>query len=122
MQWFRTSASRVALAARLSLAAATFSAAAPHGGAHDAACDLVTAEHDASAHRMTAAATTDEHSLHCLACHWARSFRLRTEIRVVLIAASAAGIADPVEYVPTVVSAPVAQPPLRSPPAPFAFV
>jgi hypothetical protein len=65
-----------------SLALALGTAGAPfqpllHGDDdHDVACALlVEAPHDASAHRVQNAGASDETpDVHCLACHWARSF------------------------------------------------
>ena len=48
-----------------------------HGGdAHDLGCALlVEPPHDASAHRLQSAAAPDAtRDVHCVACHWARSF------------------------------------------------
>ena len=118
MRWFRIHASRIATAAMLSLAGAVGSAAAPHeSDCHDVACYPIAIEHDASAHQVAAPAAADSHPLHCLVCHWARSFRPRTESRVLPMPAAEPGITLHVEYVTAAVSAPAAQPPLRSPPA-----
>jgi len=102
----------------LSLAAMGFSAASPHADDCHDSCATPFVEHDASAHRITAPEAADSHPLHCLVCHWARSFRPRTEARVLTTPASAPGITLHIEYFTAAVSAPVAQPPLRSPPAP----
>jgi len=119
MRWFRVHASRVAAVALLSLAFAGLSAAAPHeDDCHDA-CQLMAVEHDASAHRITAPAAADDHPLHCLVCHWARSFRSpRAEARVVAAPAADPGISLLADSLAAAIHAPVAQPPLRSPPAP----
>ena len=119
MRWFRVHASRIATAAMLSLAAVGVSVAAPHDDdCHDAACHPFAVEHDASAHRITAPAAADSHPLHCLVCHWARSFRPRTESRVLPTPAVEPGITVHVEYFTAAVSASVAQPSLRAPPSP----
>ena len=117
LQWFRARASSIAAIAMLAMAAAGGSAVVPHvDDCHDAAC--IAVEHNAAAHRIGAgAADADSHPLHCVVCHWVRAFRPGVEARVV-----AAPHTDPaVRIHPEVVSvsgrAPVAQPPLRSPPA-----
>jgi hypothetical protein len=49
-----------------------------HGGdGHDLACvPGVALPHDESAHRLAADTPSEsEHPLHCLVCHWARTFR-----------------------------------------------
>ena len=118
MRWFRVHASRIATAAMLSLAGAVVSAASPHeSDCHDVGCLAAVVEHDASAHQIAAPAAADSHPPHCLACHWARSFRPRTESRILPTPAAGPGITIHVEYVTAAASAPVAQPPLRSPPS-----
>jgi hypothetical protein len=119
MRWFRVHASRVAAAALLSLAFVGLSAAGPHeDDCHDG-CQPMAVEHDASAHRITAPAAPDDHPLHCLVCHWARSFRSpRTESRVLATPVDEPGISLHAECCTAAISGPVAQPPLRSPPAP----
>jgi hypothetical protein len=47
--------------------------------AHADACVPMNVGHDASAHRIQAAGSSDTHATHCVACHWARSLRLRAE-------------------------------------------
>jgi hypothetical protein len=120
MRWFRIHASQIATAAILSLAATGVSAATPHqDDCHDAACHPIAVEHDASAHRIAApVAAADQHAPHCLACHWARSFRPHTESRILTAPASDVGVTLHVESFTAAVSAPAAQPPLRSPPSP----
>jgi hypothetical protein len=117
MRWFRVHASRLATVAMLSLAFVGLSAAGPHeADCHDA-CQPIAVEHDASAHRITAPAAADEHALHCLVCHWARSFRPRAESRVLTTPGPGPGTSHHVECFTAAVSAPAAQPPLRSPPS-----
>jgi hypothetical protein len=118
MRWFHVHASRIAIAAIISLAALGASSLSPHDDdCHDAACGAVYVEHDASAHRITAPSAVDADAPHCLVCHWARSFRLRTDARLVPTPAAEAGIAVPVEFVPAVAAAFTAQPSLRAPPS-----
>jgi hypothetical protein len=118
LYWFRIRASRIAALATVALTTAVGSSIMPHeDDCHDAACRPIAVEHDASAHRITIPDGADSHAPHCLACHWARSFRPRPESRILPTPAAEAGITVHVEYFTAAVSAPVAQPPLRSPPS-----
>jgi hypothetical protein len=119
MIWFRARARAVSATLLVSLASLGMSLYAPHpADCHDADCGTILVAHDASAHRVTAAPTAAEtHPLHCLVCHWARSFRPRIEVRFLTAPAAQAGVTVHVEYFTTAVSAPVAQPPLRAPPS-----
>ena len=119
LRWFRVHASRIAITAIISLAAVGLSTVSPHeDDCHDAACLAMAVEHDAAAHRIGAPPVgTDAHPLHCLVCHWVRSFRLRTEAKVLSTPAAEAGTAVHVEIFTAAASAPAAQPPLRSPPS-----
>lgn len=119
LRWCRVHASRIAVAAILSLTAAGVSAVAPHeDDCHDAGCRAMAVEHDAAAHRMGAPpAAADALPLHCLVCHWARSFRPRTEARILSTPVAEAGTTLHVEFFTAAAAAPAAQPPLRAPPA-----
>ena len=78
----------------------------------------VAVEHDASAHVIGGPPTaTDAPRMHCLVCHLARSFRPQAEARVMSAPAADTGTATSVELFTAAVSAPAAQPPLRSPPS-----
>jgi hypothetical protein len=70
--------------------AASFDALLHNDAGHDAACvPAIAVAHDASAHQVQDAGSNSDHSgSHCLACHWARSFR--TDGVVVQFAAHAA--------------------------------
>ena len=119
LQWFRLQAPRVAAIALVWIAAIGTSTVVPHDDdCHDAACRAFVVEHDASAHRVGAASAADEHHpLHCLVCHWVRSFRPPTESRIVSTPTVDAGVIIPVGFSTLSGRAPVAQPPLPSPPA-----
>jgi len=119
MQWFRARTARIAAVTIVSMAVIGGSAVVSHeDDCHDAACRTFIVEHDASAHRVGgAAAGTDHHPLHCVVCHWARSFRPRTETRVASLPAAGAGISLPLALFSISAAAPVSQPPLRSPPS-----
>jgi hypothetical protein len=115
LHWFRVRASGVALLATIAVAGALGSSAAPHqDDCHDGPCGAV--QHDSSAHSITAPAGAGAEPLHCLVCHWARSFRPRTEARVLTTPASEPGITLHVECFTAAVGAPAAQLLLRSPP------
>jgi len=120
LQWFRLRAARLAAATLVWTSAVSGAAVAPHeDDCHDAACPAVIVEHDAAAHRVKPAKDgPDSHALHCLVCHWVRAFRPRTEGRFVSAPASEAGVRLSVQLVVLTGRAPVARPPLRSPPAP----
>ena len=119
LDWFRACARRVAAAMLVSIIALGGSMASPHAeDCHDAACGPVVALHDASAHAFRAAGQdASAHPLHCLVCHWARSFRPHTEIRFVSAPAIQASVRIHAESFTVAPVTTVAQPPLRSPPA-----
>jgi len=116
LHWFRARASSIAAIAGVALTAAIGSSIAPHeDDCHDAPCTAV--QHDASAHQIGAPAGAGAEPIHCLVCHWTRSFRPHTEARVLTTPASEPGITLHVEFFTAAASAPAAQPPLRSPPS-----
>lgn len=119
LQWFRAHSLRIAATLILAMGAVGASAALPHeDDCHDAACRSIVVEHNAAAHRIGAASAADDsHPLHCLVCHWVRAFRPRTEVRFVSTLTADAGISVPVALFTISSRAPVAQPPLRSPPS-----
>jgi len=118
LSWFRTRAAHLAVTLLVSLSTFGGSLIVPHAdeGCHDHTC-AVYVGHDAAAHRFQAAGgDAHEHPLHCLACHWARSFRPRAEAAF-QPAPPAERTPRPIVDVAPVVSALLAaQPPLRSPP------
>ena len=119
MTWFRAKSRIVAAALLVSLASLGGSLYAPHAvDCHDAECGTIFVAHDASAHRVSAApAAAETHPLHCLVCHWARSFRPRIEVRFLTAPAAQAGYVVHIEYFTPAARARAAQPPLRSPPS-----
>jgi hypothetical protein len=120
LQWCRVRAPRLAAITLVWMVAVGGVSVAPHqDDCHDAACSAIAVEHDPSAHRVGGPAVADDsHPLHCLVCHWVRAFRPHTEARFVSAPASDAGVRLPVQLFDLTGRAPVAQPPLRSPPAP----
>lgn len=85
---------------------------------HDPDCAPFLTLHDASAHTIGAGTETPEAPpVHCLACHWARSFRPRVETAYVEAPAAQSDVRLLVEAAPVAWASPVSQPPLRSPPA-----
>jgi len=119
MTWFRAKVRIVAAALLASLASLGGSLYAPHAvDCHDADCGTILVAHDASAHRLTAdPGAAETHPLHCLVCHWARSFRPTIEVRFLPAPAAQAGVVVHVQSIATGGGASVAQPPLRSPPS-----
>jgi hypothetical protein len=102
--------------ALLAMLVGTYGSIAHTAGDLDCA---IPALHDASAHRFTAPATPETTSppLHCLACHWARTFRPRAEPVYLAAPACEARAVLPIEAVSHLSASIAAQPPLRSPPA-----
>ena len=119
LRWFRARASRIATATIVSLAALGGSAFSPHGDeCHDTACLAMAVEHDADAHRIVAPRTGSvDHPLHCLVCHWGRSFRPRIDASVLTVPFAETGATLHVEPFTIPAVARAAQPPLRSPPS-----
>lgn len=118
--WFRSRASGIATLAMLSMTAVGGLAVVPHqDDCHDNACMPIAVQHNAAAHRIDGAFSdgVDHHTQHCLVCHWIRAFRPRTESRIVSGQASRARVRIPVTLLVLSGRAPVAQPPLRSPPS-----
>jgi hypothetical protein len=119
LSWFRSTASSVAATLLVSLATLGVSFYAPHpADCHDADCGTILVAHDASAHRVGAkTSTADTHPLHCLVCHWARSFRPHITTKFVATPAAYTGIRLQFDLITVARNAQVTQPPLRSPPA-----
>ncbi len=117
LTWFRAIARSIAIAVLVSLAALGISLT----GVHEADCHdecIVVVVHDASAHQVSAdVRSADAPPLHCLVCHWARSFRPRSVVAFIAPPVAAPGIWVNVEIFTAATVAPSAQPPLRSPPA-----
>jgi hypothetical protein len=115
LKWFRTRASTIAAVGLVSVLGMSLSAVTLHGWeCHDACAPGVL--HDESSHQLRSDAAPGDHPLHCLVCHWARSFRPRAETRIVHAPAVCAGACIHVELFTASSPARAAQPPLRSPP------
>jgi hypothetical protein len=117
LNWFR--ARRTSLGAMLLASLATFggSIVIPHGDECHDGCVRLFVQHDASAHRFQGAASaTHAHPLHCLVCHWARSFRPRQEVTFHAAPVDESRPRVHVEFVVPTPAALAALPPLRSPP------
>ena len=119
LHWFRSRASGVAATLLLSLAALGGSAVSPHeDDCHDPGCSVVVVEHDATAHRITTPSTiADSHPLHCLVCHWTRTFRPQITTKFIAAPAVLIRTYSRFDLITLARKAQVAQPPLRSPPA-----
>lgn len=116
LQWFRVRASAIATAAIVAMAVVGGSAVVPHeDDCHDAACGF-RGDHSAADRIGARASVDDGHALHCLVCHWVRAFRPNAEARIVSTPATNAATRIIVEILTFSGRAPVAQPPLRSPP------
>jgi hypothetical protein len=118
LSWFRRWRASVGATLLLSLATFGGSLVLPHPvECHDHGCVRAFVEHDASAHRFEAdVAEAPAHPLHCLVCHWARSFRPRLEGA---FQPAPPAVDGPRLHVPSFIATPAAlaaQPPLRSPP------
>jgi hypothetical protein len=116
---FRVHAPRIAAMLLLSLGAMGASLVTGHAyGDHDEDGAIVLVAHDASAHRVGAGGPAfDGPPLHCLVCHWARSFRPQTETAFLPAPADQAGARTYIVAFTVAPAAQVAQPPLRSPPS-----
>jgi len=119
MHWFRGCARRIAATLLVSVIALGGSMAAPHeDDCHDSACHPGAVPHDASAHAFSAPNQAEaSHPLHCLVCHWARSFRPYITATFVATPAAYTGICIHLDLITVARRAQVAQPPLRSPPS-----
>jgi hypothetical protein len=118
LRWFRLYATRITLATLCALASLGASVVLPHGDDCHDACLPMAVEHDSSAHRIVASSSGDEvHPLHCLVCHWLRSFRPQTETRVLFVSGAEAVTVHHIDSFAASLAAPTAQPPLRAPPA-----
>lgn len=119
LAWFRERASRLSSAVLVSLGTMGASLVVPHASdAHDADGVPAIVLHDAAAHRVTTddSATSGE-PLHCLACHWSRSFRSPTSSAChVMPAAAQTGNRIQPAVTAVALRPALAQPPLRSPP------
>ena len=86
----------------------------PH---HDADWDVGVVAHDESAHRFGAPGPNDSHHpIHCIACHWARSFRPYTVSAHIPAPRPKSTRLVFSDLVPVPTGQAVVQPPLRAPP------
>lgn len=117
--WFRLQASRIATVAIVSSASVGVSAVTPHADdCHDPSCGAAAVQHNEDDHRFESVPrTVDKEPLHCLVCHWTRSFRAPVAARFVPAPAVLADVRPPLDADQAAHPAQVAQPPLRSPPS-----
>jgi hypothetical protein len=117
LQWFRARARSVGITALLSLVTLTAWSALPHQDDCSEAICAVNVAHDPSAHAVGRAdASHGDRPLHCVLCHWTRTFRPSAQAAHPL----APAVDRAVRVLVHVVFAPeaflAAQPPLRAPP------
>ena len=117
LQWFRIHAARIAAITTVWMAVVGGSAIVPHDDDSHDTYRAFDVEHDASAHRIGDAQSLDLHPLHCVVCHWVRSFRPHVEWRAAAVASADAGISLRLDLFSISAAAPISQPPLRSPPS-----
>jgi hypothetical protein len=114
----RRIASPIAVLTLAATAALSGANVVPHAGACHDDCAPAVVAHDASLHQVQSGTTTaSTEPEHCLVCHWARSFRLKNETRIVLASQGIGRVLVRVSTVPVPRSTSVVLPPLRSPPS-----
>ena len=110
---------RSALVAAL-LAAFLATVGTPHSTdpGHDSDRAIVVVPHNEADHQLRASGLEESgtHDTHCVLCHFARSFRPRTDTRTVSQPPAPAGAHVSIAIFGAVAAALVAQPPLRAPP------
>jgi hypothetical protein len=118
LSWFRSRARALAALVFVSLAAFGASTLKPHeDDCHDSACLSTFVVHDPAAHSWEGPASHDEeHSLHCVVCHWIRSFKPALVVTQFLAPSAADAPRLLTRFVAAPSPFPAAQPPLRSPP------
>jgi hypothetical protein len=118
LAWFRRRAPGLGAVVLLALGAMGASELSPHPFDCHVGCVAAFVEHDESAHRIGASQTSQhEHPLHCLACHWSRSFRPPVYVAAFSASALVLDVRLPLEVFAVVYATLAAQPPLRSPPS-----
>ena len=118
LQWFRARARTVAATLLVSLTALGGLSSAGHGAdCHDEECAVATFPHDPSAHAMGSAADDSAHPLHCILCHFTRSFRPSTDSVPHVARPQTADVRLHTDVLGALSLVQAAQPPLRSPPA-----
>jgi hypothetical protein len=108
-----------ALVLALSTAGASFEVLLHDKAGHDPACVSGFAPHDPSAHRFqnASSSTSTDHGSHCLACHWARSFRHTSSSAHATPRLADAGAHRVARHIGHAGAPALAQLPARSPPA-----
>lgn len=106
-----------AMSLALSTAGASFEALLHGGDVHDACCTPAV-QHDESAHRYQAAGGSGPElpGHHCLACHWARWFRLDGITTAAAARLADAGVHAPVRTIGRTLPAALTGLPSRAPP------
>ena len=88
---------------------------------HEAHGALVVFAHNASTHAVSRTAPDDGTAPHCVACHFGRSVRPRTDTAALPAPTESAGAHVNLDVFTAARPALVAQPPLRAPPASLEF-
>jgi hypothetical protein len=115
LSWFRARAPFIARVALLSLLVLTARSAAPHeDDCHDSACADVS--HDPSSHSIGRESTDLSQALHCVLCHWTRSFRSPTPAAHLTALAPRRDLRLSIDVLLAPQRVAAAQPPLRAPP------
>ena len=117
LAWYRTRTRALAgllLVAMTALAAAT---AAPHADdCHETLCVNSVVDHDPESHRFEGPPPADDHSLHCVICHWIRAFKPAIQAAQSPTPPTPDDVLVHAPFIGTPAAFPAAQPPLRSPP------
>ena len=124
LSWFRTRGRLLAAAVLVSLVTLGTLSAVPHADdCHGEPCVFSIAAHDPSQHAIQNAASGEDHTLHCVVCHWTRLHRPSVDVTRQFAPYIERHDRVPVETIAVSPVFPAAQPPLRSPPdVPSRFV
>lgn len=121
LAWSRVKARAIGTLLFVSLATLGASTALPHPDDCHHACVASLLPHDPADHSIQGPSAPDQHPLHCIICHWIRTFRPDPERASFEVPSAPDAPAVHVETFAPATSFPAAQPPLRSPPAPPAL-
>ncbi len=118
LYWFRAQARSIAAAVLVSLIALGGWSSASHGlDCHDAECVVAVVHHDASTHGIQSSVADESHPLHCVLCHWTRSFRPSADTVQHPVPPVAGDVRTHTAVFTVALVFPAAQPSLRAPPS-----